>query len=110
MSAARRGIHLWLGLLCGLLPCEVFAGGFDYEQSTYFQGMSLAGLAAGGSSVSSIFWNPAAGAFAGPALTMESSYAFILPTADLTVLNPEQQLPPPGTDKVDIGRDALTAA
>jgi len=110
MSAVGRSFQALVGLLCGLLPYDVLAGGFDNEQSTYFQGMSLAGLAAGGSSVSSIFWNPAAAAFADPGFTVESSFALILPTADMTVLNPEQQLPPPGTDKVDIGRDVLTAA
>ena len=99
-----------MGWVLILSPSRLLAGGFDNNQSAYFQGMSNAGLAAGGSSVSSIFWNPAAGAFAGPGLTYESSYSLILPQAELTVTNPEQQLPPPGASKVDIGRDALTLA
>src|SRR5215207_3903500 len=36
------------------------AGGFFiHEQSTYFQGTSFAGAAAGGPALSSMFWNPA---------------------------------------------------
>jgi long-chain fatty acid transport protein len=91
-------------------PTALLAAGFDNNQSAYFQGMSNAGLAAGGSSVSSIFFNPAAGAFAGTGLTYESSYSLIMPRTELTVTNPEQQLPPSGTSEVDIGRDALTLA
>ena len=93
-----------------LSPCAALAGGFDNEQSAYFQGMSLAGIAASGQSVSSIFWNPAAAASAAPGLTMESTYQFILPRADITVQSIGSNSPLPGTAEADIGREALTAA
>ena len=32
-------------------------GGFALRQSPYFQGTSFAGVAAGGASISSLFWN-----------------------------------------------------
>jgi long-chain fatty acid transport protein len=86
------------------------AGGFEIQQSAYFQGMSFAGVATGGPSIASISWNPATSSFAGSGLTIESSYAFVTPQAQLTVTNPEAQLPPPGTDRVDIGRDSFLAA
>jgi long-chain fatty acid transport protein len=35
------------------------AGGITLRQSSYFQGLSWAGVAAGGPSVSAMFWNPA---------------------------------------------------
>src|SRR3954452_1986245 len=48
-----------LGAL-GLTSTAAEAGGFFiHEQSTYFQGTSFAGTAAGGPSLSSMFWNPA---------------------------------------------------
>jgi long-chain fatty acid transport protein len=87
-----------------------FAGGFEIQQSAYFQGMSFAGVATGGPSIASISWNPATSSFAGSGLTMESSYAFVMPQAKLIVANPEVQLPPPGTDHVDIGRDSFLVA
>lgn len=102
----------WLPGIAVALPVAVsafqaVAGGFEIQQSAYFQGMSFAGAAAGGPSLASIGWNPATSAFAGNGLTFESSYALALPEVDLTVLNPDAQLPPPGTDKVDMGRDAF---
>jgi long-chain fatty acid transport protein len=52
---------------------EAFAGGFAIrEQSAYFQGLAFAGAAAGGPSLSSMFWNPATMTQAGPGLTTES--------------------------------------
>jgi len=95
-----------------LLPGEGLAGGFGIEQaqSVYFQGMSMAGVAAGGSSISSIFWNPAAGAFAANGATFESSFSLILSEADLTVLSVNGVSPPPEAAKTDISRDALTGA
>ncbi len=65
---------------------SAMAGGFDVrEQSTYFQGMSFAGAAAGGSSLSSMFWNPAAAGYAQDGLSFESSLSLIIPRADVTV-------------------------
>lgn len=64
---------------------EADAGGFEVrEQSAYFQGMSFAGSAAGGS-LSSMFWNPAAAGEAGNGLTTSSSYTLILPDSEITV-------------------------
>ena len=55
------------------------AGGFAVrEQSTTYQGMSFAGAAAGGSGISSMFWNPATITQAGAGLTTESHAALIL--------------------------------
>ena len=87
--------------------CAAFAGGFEIQQSAYFQGMSWAGVATGGPSLASMGWNPATSAFASYGLTMESSSGLVFPQIDLTVLNPEVQPPPPGTAKVDMGRDTL---
>jgi long-chain fatty acid transport protein len=72
--------------------------------------MSFAGAAAGGPSLASISWNPGASAFAAWGLSTESSYAGVFPEANLTVLNPEVQPPPPGTDKVDVGSNSLVGA
>lgn len=92
------------------------AGGFDVrEQSAYFQGMSFAGAAAGGSSLSSMFWNPAAAGYADKGLSFDSSYSLIIPRADVTV---ESISPAPlpavlfqGLDRTaDIGRDAIVPA
>ena len=89
---------------------DALAGGFEIQQSAYFQGMSFAGVATGGPSLASMAWNPASSVFASYGLTVKSSYAVVLPEADITVANPGAQLPPPGTDKVDIGRDTLLGA
>ncbi len=93
------------GATCG----EALAGGFGIEQSAYYQGMSFAGAAAGGESLSSISWNPATANFAGAGLTFESSYSVILMSADLTVTNPGAQLVtgPAGTE---MGRNGLIGA
>jgi long-chain fatty acid transport protein len=106
--------------LLAFSPCPALAGGFEVQQSAYFQGMSFAGSAAGGPSLASISWNPAASSFSGYGLITESSLAVVLPEADLTVLNPGAQeaslsllgipLAPTGPAKVDMGRDALIGA
>lgn len=92
------------------------AGGFEVrEQSTFFQGMSFAGAAAQGDSLSSMFWNPAAAAMAGPGLTTESNFALILPKSDVRV-DRINGAPVPGAAcavfdcEVDIGRDAIVPA
>ena len=64
---------------------SALAGGFALrEQSTYYQGSSFAGAAAGGS-LSSMFWNPAALGTVGPGLTNEVIVNFVLPNSDVTV-------------------------
>ncbi|HET7852402.1 MAG TPA: outer membrane protein transport protein [Methyloceanibacter sp.] len=111
-SAHTSQAWLWptLVAIVALPSSPALAGGFEVQQSAYFQGMSFAGAAAGGPSLASISWNPAASAFAAWGLSTESSYAGVFPEANLTVLNPEVQPPPPGTDKVDVGRNSLVGA
>lgn len=62
-----------------------FAGGFALrEQSSYYQGMSFAGNATSGPSISSMFWNPAAITGAKDGLTVEAHNSFIIPNSDVT--------------------------
>jgi long-chain fatty acid transport protein len=85
------------------------AGGFGVEQSAYYQGMSFAGAAAGGHSLASLSWNPAAARFANEGLSFESSYSVVLMSADLTVTNPQDQLVI-GPAETEMGRNALVGA
>ena len=89
-----------------------FAGGFEIrEQSAFFSGTAYAGTAAGGSSLSSIFWNPAASSFVGQGITTDSNYTLVLPDADLHVDAATAQFAPVNRDNdVDIGRDAIIPA
>lgn len=92
---------------------QALAGGFEVrEQSTYFQGMSFAGAAAGGRSLSSVFWNPAASNYVGSGLTLESNYALILPQSETTItsLHPALGTCAARDCSVDIGRDAVVPA
>jgi long-chain fatty acid transport protein len=89
---------------------EAVAGGFGIEQSAYYQGMSFAGAAAGGSSLASMAWNPATAGFAGAGLSFESSYSVLVMTAKETVLNPQAQLPLSGSTETDFGQNALIGA
>lgn len=97
------------------------AGGFDVrEQSALFQGMAFAGAAAGGKSLSSMFWNPAAAGSVTDGITMESNYSLILPRAELKAetfdadgAGPAPAIPAEllGLDTtVDVGRDAVVPA
>jgi long-chain fatty acid transport protein len=61
-------------------------GGFALRQSPYFQGTSMAGVAAGGASISSMFWNPATITQAGRGLTVEGDGTLDMPHADITPL------------------------
>ena len=61
-------------------------GGFALRQSPYFQGTSFAGVAAGGASVSSMFWNPATITHAGRGFTIEGDATIDSPHADITPL------------------------
>ena len=96
--------------LCTLGTTSALAGGFEIrEQSSFFSGTAYAGTAAGGSSLSSIFWNPAASSFVGNGITTDSNYTLVLPNADLHVDSIGGAVP--GGDRdVDIGRDALIPA
>lgn len=83
----------------------VHAGGFAVrEQSTSGLGAAFAGNAAG-YDLSTIYWNPAGVAIAGPGLTTESHAALIIPDSEVTSLNA------PYTDGAnDIGKVALVPA
>ncbi len=61
------------------------AGGFGLrEQSSYYQGTSFAGTAAGGDGLASMFWNPAAISF-NPGLNVEGNVTYIAPHASIDV-------------------------
>jgi long-chain fatty acid transport protein len=66
-----------------LLTSSALAGGFAIrEQSTIGQGMSFAGVAAGGGGLSSLFWNPAVSAdYNEFGFISENNAALILPYA-----------------------------
>ncbi len=89
---------------------SALAGGFDVrEQSAFFQGTSFAGAAAGGSSLSSIFWNPATSYIVSDGITTDSNYSLFLPE-----MNVEADLvnggPCAGRCEADFGRDAIIPA
>lgn len=71
--------------LAGATAAE--AGGFGlHEQSSYYQGTSFAGDAAGGAGLASQFWNPAAMAFT-PGLAVEQNITYIAPHASIDVFS-----------------------
>ncbi len=83
------------------------AGGFAVrEQSTTYQGMSFAGAAAGGSGISSMFWNPATITQAGAGLTTESHAALILGNVEIHA-QPGSTLLAMGADSGNIAQGAL---
>lgn len=77
---------------CALVAPLLFAsiaqaGGFSIrEQSTSGMGSSFAGNAAG-YDLSTIYWNPAGVAIAGPGITTESHAALIIPQAEIDSLD-----------------------
>jgi long-chain fatty acid transport protein len=73
------------GLAIALGTTAAEAGGFAVrEQSAYFQGSSFAAAAAGGPSISSMFWNPATMTQAAPGLTTESNYTGFFGRTNIT--------------------------
>src|SRR5215510_15281896 len=67
------------------LTTDAQAGGFFlHEQSAYFQGTSFAGAAAGGPSLSAMFWNPATITQQGLGLATESAFTWVAPKNDIT--------------------------
>ncbi len=59
---------------------EAAAGGFGLrEQSSYYQGTSFAGVAAGGWGLASMYWNPAAISFV-PGMQVEGNVSYVAPT------------------------------
>lgn len=70
-------------VLAGAVSTTALAGGFAVrEQSTSALGAAFAGNAAG-YDLSSIYWNPAGVATAGPGVTTESHAALLLPSAEV---------------------------
>jgi long-chain fatty acid transport protein len=68
----------------GLATGRVQAGGiYLHGQSTYFTGASFAGTAAGGPSLSAMFWNPATITQHGPGLTSEINATGIFPRSEI---------------------------
>jgi long-chain fatty acid transport protein len=93
------------------------AGGFEVrEQSSYFQGLSFAGAAAGGNNLSSIFWNPAASAYVGYGLVVDSSYSLLSVKSQVNATQLTGGGVPPSVNcstfdcNVDIGGFALIPA
>lgn len=108
-SATLKRTLAAASVLC-LLPATAIAGGFEIrEQSAFFSGTAYAGVAAGGSSLSSIFWNPAASAFVGNGITTDSSYTLVLPRAEIHAESINGGAPVGDAD-IDIGRDAIIPA
>ncbi|MEM1287326.1 MAG: outer membrane protein transport protein [Pseudomonadota bacterium] len=86
------------------MTTAALAGGFALrEQSAYYQGLSFAG-AASGSSLSSMFWNPAALGTVGPGMTSEGTFGFIIPQTEVTTSAPVT------TKETDISVDAFIPA
>jgi long-chain fatty acid transport protein len=98
----------------GLGANTALAGGFFvHEQSTYFQGTSFAGAAAGGPALSAMFWNPATITQQGLGLSTEVDATAIFPRSDITPVVATSvtgaNLVPFGPSG-DIGKDAFVAA
>jgi long-chain fatty acid transport protein len=93
-----------------LSAVEADAGGFYiHEQSAYFQGTSFAGTAAGGPSLSAMFWNPATITQHGRGLAAEINASAIFPVTEVhataAALGPIN-LAPLGSSQ-DMGTDAF---
>jgi long-chain fatty acid transport protein len=89
MSTSALRTILLTGTALGSLALGTMAaqaGGFAIrEQSAYFQGMSFAGVAAGGSgSIASMFWNPATLTQAPLGITVENSATGIFGNSVIT--------------------------
>ncbi len=80
----RSGLLISSALVMALVAENALAGAFALrEQSAYYQGLSFAGDATTGPSISSMFWNPATLTGAGPGLTFEAHNSFIVPYSDI---------------------------
>ena len=93
----------------GTIPAQ--AGGFFlHEQSAYFQGTSFAGAAAGGPSLSAMFWNPATITQQGLGLSSETSAAVVFANTNITPITATSStganLVPLGASG-DLGKDAF---
>lgn len=112
MRRIRLCAYLGLSAVATVMgAAEAEAGGYDIrEQSAFFSGTAYAGTAAGGSSLSSIFWNPATSYIVGNGITTDSSYTLVLPEVNLhaDTINGDPDFA--GDGNVDIGRDAIVPA
>ena len=98
-AAMLTGAALGVG---GLGIVSAHAGGFYiHEQSAYFQGSSFAGAAAGGPSLSSMFWNPATITQHGLGFSSETSGAVVLINSNI---NPIVATSSTGANLVPLGR------
>ncbi|MEP3277340.1 MAG: OmpP1/FadL family transporter [Stappiaceae bacterium] len=80
----RSGLLISTALAFVLVAENAFAGAFALrEQSAYYQGLSFAGNATSGPSISSMFWNPASITGAGEGFTFEAHNSFIVPYSDI---------------------------
>ena len=85
-SRARRTVLATAAALgtVAVSAVEAEAGGFYiHEQSAYFQGSSFAGVAAGGPSLSAMFWNPATITQHGRGMVAEVNGSAILPRTEV---------------------------
>ncbi|POF28589.1 OmpP1/FadL family transporter [Roseibium marinum] len=86
MPSAKKKTVLFTStaIALSMVAGAAHAGGFALrEQSAYYQGMSFAGNATTGDTISSMFWNPATLVGAGQGLTVESHSSFIAPVSDI---------------------------
>ncbi|MFG1395542.1 OmpP1/FadL family transporter [Roseixanthobacter pseudopolyaromaticivorans] len=99
-AMARTGTALMMpALLLGGVS-TASAGGFGLrEQSSYYQGTSFAGDAAGGAGLASMYWNPAAMSFS-PGLSVEGNVTYIAPHASIDVIGARSAL---GTNLGNVG-------
>lgn len=106
-GSERTAAWLASAAIVGLATVSVAeAGGFAVrEQSAYGQGLSFAGIAAGGS-LSSMFWNPATLAEVG-AIEIEAVATGVFPISEVDV---DAFGPFPASDEGDIAQDALVPA
>jgi long-chain fatty acid transport protein len=100
----RNGSLVFITAL--LMASSAYAGGFSIrEQSTEGQGSSFAGVAAGTTGLSSMFWNPATMAqHSGNGLMSESNAALIIPHSEADDGGPAPGSPVPSLrDSGNIG-------
>lgn len=113
MRASRNKSWLLATVALGALSMTAsaaLAGGFDVrEQSAFFQGTSFAGAAAGGSSLSSIYWNPATSYIVQDGITTDSNYSLFLPEMNVRADRVNNLACTTGCE-ADFGRDAIIPA
>src|SRR5262245_4070498 len=113
---ASRKIALLAGVALGVmgLSTGAQAGGFLlHEQSTWFQGTSFAGVAAGGPALSAMFWNPAVITQQGVGLSGETNATGVFTRS---IIHPSVATAATGASLLglgpsgDIGKDAFVPA